>query len=375
MGYWTRVRSAPPSLCEAARLARSAVGPPGVARLAVGLPGAGRSGPGLLGVLLLRGVLLLGLGLLGSGCDSDVAPEALGPGWLEDTSAPLPVALSEVGLFAQRTTAGALDLERTSPSAVELTPRFPLWSSGSDKRRYLVLPVGGAVDASTEPWVFPVGTAVFKTFAYQGRAIETRVLILTAEGWEFGAYRWADDQSDGVLLELRSPEVVDVPTAGHSHTIPSRLQCRKCHESSTSAVLGASSLQLADQLAALEQGGLFEGPPATAAALDSGDPLSDEVIGYVQGNCVHCHNGGNGINNGYDMRAEVFLGNTVGAEAVGYSAAVPLRVAPGDPAQSLLWLVLSGETDDPEVEDMPPLGVDVRDSAAAATVRAWIESL
>lgn len=309
----------------------------------------------------------------GWACDGYV--EQTSPPWLESPEAALPATLAEVGLFPHRTADGALDRSRLHTRAIEVTPQYPLWSSGSEKARHVVLPDGAQVDASQEPWIFPEGTAIFKTFGYEGTPVETRALLLTAEGWDFGVYRWHADGADADLLELRAPEVVAVPGADHEHTIPSRLQCRKCHESAASHVLGLGSLQLADQLDGLATEGFFSTAPAPPAAIDTGSALTDAVIGYVQGNCVHCHTGGDGINNGYDMRPAVFESNTVGVEAVGYSAAVPLRVAPSDPTSSLLWLALSGETDDPEVEDMPPLGVDVRDAEAIVLVRDWIESL
>jgi hypothetical protein len=48
---------------------------------------------------------------------------------------------------------------------------------------------------------------------------------------------------------------------------------------------------------------------------------------------------------------------------------------PGSPETSILFLAFSGETDDPEVSAMPPMGVDVRDQAAIELLRAFILEL
>src|SRR5437868_1608802 len=45
-------------------------------------------------------------------------------------------------------------------------PTFPLWSDGLTKQRYIFIPVGTAIDNTTnDGWVFPVGTKVVKEFS------------------------------------------------------------------------------------------------------------------------------------------------------------------------------------------------------------------
>jgi hypothetical protein len=41
----------------------------------------------------------------------------------------------------------------------------------------------------------------------------------------------------------------------------------------------------------------------------------------------------------------------------------------------MLFLAISGEHDDPEIKDMPPVGVDVRDTASIETLRSFIGGL
>ena len=42
---------------------------------------------------------------------------------------------------------------------------------------------------------------------------------------------------------------------------------------------------------------------------------------------------------------------------------------------NILFLAFSGETEDPEVKDMPPMGVDARDLDSIELLRTWIETL
>ena len=42
-----------------------------------------------------------------------------------------------------------------------ISPRYPLWSDGAEKQRYLSLPPGTQIDTSNmDDWKFPVGTRV-----------------------------------------------------------------------------------------------------------------------------------------------------------------------------------------------------------------------
>src|SRR5687768_3582906 len=47
--------------------------------------------------------------------------------------------------------------------AVVFTPRYPLWSDGMSKRRWLYLPPGTSIDKSDpDAWEFPRGTRAWK---------------------------------------------------------------------------------------------------------------------------------------------------------------------------------------------------------------------
>ncbi|MEC9071348.1 MAG: hypothetical protein VX938_03175, partial [Myxococcota bacterium] len=64
-----------------------------------------------------------------------------------------------------------LDRSQVDVRAIPYTPSWPLWSSGSDKERFVVLPEGSSIqNPSGEPWTFPPGTLLFKTFSFFDQA-------------------------------------------------------------------------------------------------------------------------------------------------------------------------------------------------------------
>lgn len=298
---------------------------------------------------------------------------------LVDSLGPLPDTLRETGMYPR-----APELESQPREALAYAPAWPLWSSGSDKARYVVLPQGEPIDNSvSDAWRVPVGTLLFKTFSYpdaQGRdrPVETRLMRLDAEGeWEFAAYQWDEAGEDATLLEIDRPTEVTVPGQPElRHTIPARLECRQCHEASPDPVLGLSEVQLVEQLDTLADAGAFlEPPPSTPEGITHADATTQQVLGWFHGNCVHCHNGTDAENASFSLLAADALANTIGQPTQSSASAEGIRIEPGEPEQSVLWLVVSGEGDDPELEDMPPVGIDRRDDAGVALLRTFIEGL
>lgn len=258
-------------------------------------------------------------------------------------------------------------LDRLAPDLDALPsyePAFPLWTNGADKRRFVQTPDG----TPAQPAAIPVGTLFFKQFAYDGVVIETRVIRVGESGPEYAVYVHEDGNPHGARrMEPDAVREVPVVFEGESftHVIPHETQCAACHEAGMGPVLGFTAFQLA--------GGEPEG--------DDEDDEDDEeehaalehaVTGYVQGNCVHCHNGSGVPGASFDMRPEVFVANTVGMPTTG-SASVPgLRIVPGDPEASVLYRAFVAQQ---PAAPMPPLGVQRRDQQTATLVRAWIESL
>jgi hypothetical protein len=321
------------------------------------------------------------LGLVLLGCSGPAQDSTPAPPWLStDPLGALPAKLSEVGIYQGSHVSAPL------PPARAYEPGYPLWSDGGLKFRSLVLPEGTRVDA-TDPqsYVFPLGTLIWKTFSFMTPShpdetlpVETRLLRLNADGWELAAYVWDDAAIDADLLDLTRGQTRDVLSADGDvvpHAIPSRLECRQCHESSPSQVLGINELQLAASGSLRElSASLVPQPREPLKALPAHGPLTTAVLGYFVGNCVHCHNGTNGAASSFDLRPDVALANVIAQPTASSATADGLRVTPGRPDESVLYLGVKGGTD-LEVKDMPPLGVAERDAQAVQLLDDWISAL
>jgi hypothetical protein len=285
---------------------------------------------------------------------------------------PFPEKLSEVGIYPHD-----LDLGRPTTRAFPYEPRSPLWSDGLFKDRLLVLPEGKTVNTKREPWRFPPGTLLVKTFSDLDGPIETRILRKTEQDFEYEVYRWNAKKTEARLLDGRLNIDVEAHTdAGTvAHTIPSRLTCRQCHESNDTQVLGFNAMQLWDTDAGGKLGSVSSPEPKLSDPLPDGNTTTRAVLDYFVGNCVHCHNGGVGLSTSFDLRPSVAIDNVIDQPTGSNATAPGIRVVPGSPEQSILFQAVSGENAEPDVKDMPPEGVDVRDSDAVELLRRWIERL
>jgi hypothetical protein len=300
-------------------------------------------------------------------------------GWVRDPSKPLPDRFASLGVHPDPD-----DLSVLGGGVVAYAPKWALWTNGSVKIRGLVLPEGAQVELDGDTFVFPEGAAFVKTFAYPAddadglQPIETRVLRHVGDEWTYDVYRWTDDGRRAELLPLDEPLPVTVTTPDGmlTHTIPSRLDCRRCHESTPGNVLGFSALQLVPdgQVDALVAANVVAEAPIDPVVVSHPDPTTEAVIGYLHGNCTHCHNGSGLANGSFDMRFPITLDVLVDVQTMSSGSGSGLRIDSGSPDTSIAWLAMSG-TGDSSIRLMPPAGVDVRDDATIATIRAWIVSL
>ncbi len=273
---------------------------------------------------------------------------------LAAAAAPPPEHLRDTGLYADAS------MQATAPGVIEFTPRHPLWSDGSAKRRWIRLPAGRFVDASNpDAWRFPRGTRLWKEFAF-GARVETRVITLGADGrWQFAIYRGAADGRDATLVPAAGARGVPAEGApGGRWDLPSQDDCRACHADARVPVLGFGALQLGELLPQLVQRGLVRhGPPAwreRAPEIVAADDTERAARGYLHGNCGHCHHAG--------------------------GVPVPLVLAQdvaGTPAPSpeqLAKALRRMGTRQPLMQ-MPPLGTHLADPRGLALVQAWSDAL
>jgi hypothetical protein len=312
-----------------------------------------------------------------------------------------PALLSQTGLYAAD---GAI-----AEGNLPFSPQYPLWTDGAAKARWIRLPAGARIDVTdADAWDFPVGTKLWKEFAWDGRRVETRLLWLAAPGqWVYAAYVWDGAQRDAVLApDAGVPGVYEV-APGRRHSVPGRTDCLACHAAGPSPVLGFSALQLSDDrdplaphaeplppgavtlstLAARDL--LSPSNPAWAAApprIRADDPVERAALGYLAANCGACHN-----DTGPLARLGLALHHRVAGDPLAAEPAVltavdgPGRwqvpgvdpdssrvVAPGLTSHSSLAYRMASRRPSSQ---MPPLGTVVRDDEGLALVRRWIEGL
>jgi hypothetical protein len=290
-----------------------------------------------------------------------------------------------------------------SPLAREYTPRFPLWSDTAEKRRWIMLPPGGVIDTSDPDfWKFPLGTKLWKEFSRGGVRVETRFMEkIQADddlsgAWFFATYVWNSTQD--MAVEMRDG-VMDAN--GTMHDVPSRANCRECHDAlHPTRVLGIGAIQMdfdapgtGLDLDQMVTEGLLSVPPPGATTphypFAEDDSVTHQALGYMHANCGHCHNP-TSSNFGH---TQIQLRLTVGAldpieSSVVYGSAVDQVsnltytegaetftkiIDPGSPdTSSLIRRMTSTQLN----RKMPYRGSEMPDlTGGIADLRAWVESL
>lgn len=294
-----------------------------------------------------------------------------------------PFRLADTGLYRDFAT------REIDPANAPFTPQYPLWTDGAAKRRFIHLPPGTSIDASNpDAWAFPVGTTLWKEFAFD-RPVETRYMERLPDGsWLYATYAWTDDGSDAVLAPERGIPAAAEIREGVRHDIPATADCRACHQGQPNEVLGFSLLQLSPDrdplaphataaapgsidLAELARRGLVTGlprallehPPRILAA----DPVARAAMGYLHGNCASCHNARGplaGLGMSFEHTAQISRAEdeparrTTLARPSGFrhpadGGRASERVRPGDPAHSVVLYRLGSRN---PVAQMPPMG-------------------
>jgi len=319
-------------------------------------------------------------------------------------SARAPRLLSQTGLYAADAEGLSID-----PENRPFSPQYPLWTDGARKSRWLRLPAGTTIDArDIDRWNFPVGTRIWKEFAFGDRKVETRYLRKDGPAsWTFATYAWNGAQTDAELApEDGLPNVAEI-APGRWFSIPSLNDCRACHDSARTEILGFTALQLStdrdplaphaealkpdmltlktlsdERLLTPVRPELVSAPPRIAAP----DGRTRAVLGYLSTNCGGCHNSESSL---------AALGLLLKARLE------PSHASPHDPVQALFrrtskWqipqapdgasaFVTPGAADlsallvrmrsrRPSTQ-MPPLGTVLHDREAIDLVTGWIKDL
>lgn len=307
----------------------------------------------------------------------------------------LPAALSATGLFSNT---AALT---PAPGMIEYRVNAGFFSDRASKRRWMALPAGQKIDfAADGDWDFPIGTVFVKHLELAladgtKRRLETRVLLRQRDRFVAYTYRWNDAQTDATLVTQAQQATYTVnPGTGpvaQTWSYPGPGDCLGCHTAAAGRVLGVDTRQLnldwscegrlENQIAALDAEGLFMASPGSPAQLPR-HAAPDDLTGkaglrarsYLDANCAFCHRPDGPAPGGLDLRASTPLGamNVVNVAPSEGSAGLvsPLRLLPGNKAQSLLWHRV--QTTNPAWH--MPSAMKVVDATAVSALGAWIDA-
>lgn len=274
-------------------------------------------------------------------------------------------------------------------------PRYPLWSDGATKQRYIYVPKCETIDTTDmDHWKFPVGTRLWKTFAVGGAAVETRLLHRFGAGpsdWAYAAYQWDPSAPNDPTLATKVADTGVANANGTSHDIPSLAQCRQCHNGLPEKVLGFSAFQLSHDAhgadLSIERvsdwGWLSE--PAREGFEVPGNAVQKAALGYMHGNCGNCHSDSTPTPGGdpqilrlsvhqLDYAETDSVKTTVGISTMNAKPALAgkPRIDPQSPSTSTVLMRMENRSDYP----MPPVGSKLADTAGGvADVTAWINSI
>jgi hypothetical protein len=305
-----------------------------------------------------------------------------------DANPLMPAKLRETGLCANAS------CSVINPGILSYTPRWPLFIDGASKKRWLYLPPGTKIDtAEMSYWRFPVGTKLWKEFTRDNIRVETRLMMkvgpLDSE-WFMVSFGWNATQDDAVALPNGK-----LDANGTMHDIPSRNQCRLCHDRTSGRVLGFSALELdvpaANGEVALNEmiasNSLTVIPPGAGATKFPlpGVAQDQAALGYLHANCGHCHNPRSDVHDAKPIelmlqtdRLATLAATPTYTTAVnvdgGAVGGVTKLIKPGDTDGSQSVLMLRFNTTSAGIK-MPLLGTETIDQAAVTLLKAWISSI
>ncbi|MBO0696857.1 MAG: PQQ-dependent sugar dehydrogenase [Zavarzinella sp.] len=327
---------------------------------------------------------------------------------------PFPTRLSETGLFAD--VAKHVPAPGVYPYEINAEP----WADHAKASRLVGLP--GTSSATfyrhDEPvpntaWFksrvfFPKDGVLTRTFSLEmehgnptsARKLETQLLHFDGTEWRGYTYRWADDQTDAVLVPATGEDaeltVKDGQAPGgvrkQTWHFPSRAECRQCHNPWAGELLGFTESQLRrpaqrgepDMLTRLVDLNLIawgktskEDRPAKTLVNphSAGSDLEARARSYLHVNCAHCHQFGAGGSVNMELKFETALDETRAIDAKPAQGTFGLPdgriIAPGDPYRSLLYYRMAKQGRG----RMPHIGSELVDEAGVRLIGDWIRRL
>ena len=269
----------------------------------------------------------------------------------------------------------------------------PLFTDYATKRRTIWMPPGTSATYNADgPFDFPVGTIATKSFGFDGKWLETRVLVRTPSGWNGASYVWNDDHSEATIQPgggfYTTPE-------SDAYLVPNKNECIKCHENTGAIVpIGLRADRInhdyayaggtENQLAHWSRIGILTGTPAPSSAPALADftdtSLSTETRAraYLAANCSYCHSStGEARNTGLLLGTDVVDPYRLGAcktpVATGKAAGtLSFDVVPGNPDASIMIYRMQSTT--PSIM-MPEIGRSVVHTEGVSIVRDWITGM
>lgn len=193
-----------------------------------------------------------------------------------------------------------------------------LFSDYAHKKRFVWMPEGTKANYNSDytPLDFPLRSVIIKNFYYDNvqpsgatRIIETRLMYMTEEGWEFAKYVWNDEQTEATFTNAGSFTNVEWIENGITNNvnyrIPSRNECFTCHNKfGTPVPIGPKPQNLNRDLTYadgsmnqlqkwIEYGYLENNLPTEIVSTvkwdDESQDLELRVRSYIDINCAHCH--------------------------------------------------------------------------------------
>ena len=345
------------------------------------------------------GVIAIAASLLVAACGDD-GNSVTGDGGASDGSTDgtvdalgnvMPTTLAETGLCDDPACAVV------NPNIIKYVPRYELFADNATKRRWIQLPPGTKIDTSDmNYWKFPVGTKVWKEFTRGEHRVETRFMYKVGSddslqaSWYWASFVWDTTATSSTLYDAAEG---NTDVAGTGHDVPSRTECRRCHQNTPGRVLGVNAMSLdyaapdgyADlqDLIAMD---LLSAPPTNPVAGTyfplPGNDDDKRAFGYLHGNCSGCHNPTSSIyaTTPLDVRIDVTkratvqmmpaYATTVNVDAV-LSSFPGKLIIPNDTNGSVLLQRMGSMT--PGIK-MPEIGSELRDESGYSAIATWINN-